>query len=302
MSGLGRSLAARSRFGVKAPQHVASHLAAGVISALLVLWWSSAPSPNGGGGLSEQVRKLTLASERIERASAAAAMALPRADEVRSGAPLRPAAVEASDRRRGDTDTRGDGTPPCPVCADVAPPPACAPVECAPAAAAAPDDSELAALLAVRAPMCPVCAAPPPTVVPSAAQPGAGAWAMRGTARGIATYVKLALTDEISGFVNVPTYAAFAVITRAQRAAGVVGSVGEIGVHHGRSFILAALLSDPAEPLWVLDLFGDLQHLNVDGSGNGDQFALGRNLEKVGLHISNVTRAWGGGGGRRQLR
>ena len=64
MSGLGRSLAARSRFGVKAPQHVASHLAAGVISALLVLWWSSAPSPNGGGGLSEQVRKLTLASER----------------------------------------------------------------------------------------------------------------------------------------------------------------------------------------------------------------------------------------------
>lgn len=112
---------------------------------------------------------------------------------------------------------------------------------------------------------------------------------LRGSGRMLALYARLALEDEINGYLNVPSYAAFAVVYAAQRAAGVWGAVGEIGVHHGRSFILAALLSSPSEPLWVLDLFEELQALNVDSSGSGSFAALSRNMARVGLDIAAAS-------------
>ena len=102
------------------------------------------------------------------------------------------------------------------------------------------------------------------------------------------------MADHIQGFMNFPTVAAFAVLARAQAAAGVVGSVGEIGVHHGRSFVLAVLLARSKEPLWALDLFENLQHLNIDRSGNGDSRALASNMRSVGLdplEVKLVTRS-----------
>lgn len=118
--------------------------------------------------------------------------------------------------------------------------------------------------------------------------PSTGARA-RGNGSSLALFVRLALAEEIGGFVNAPTYAAFAVIAAAQREAGVWGSVGEIGVHHGRSFILAALLSRNDEPLFALDLFEELQELNVDQSGSGSYEALSQNMARVGLNVSSVV-------------
>ncbi len=55
-----------------------------------------------------------------------------------------------------------------------------------------------------------------------------------------------------------------------QLEADVRGSVGEIGVHHGKLFILLALGRRPDESAFAIDVFGD-QHLNRDGSGAGDR-------------------------------
>lgn len=51
---------------------------------------------------------------------------------------------------------------------------------------------------------------------------------------------------------------------------GVRGAVGEIGVHHGKLFLLFALGRRPDEVAFAIDVFGD-QHLNLDRSGAGDR-------------------------------
>ncbi|MBS9533509.1 class I SAM-dependent methyltransferase [Mycobacterium sp. M1] len=55
----------------------------------------------------------------------------------------------------------------------------------------------------------------------------------------------------------------------AQRANGISGSVAEIGVHHGKFLIALHLLRRESEHALAIDVFAD-QHLNRDGSGQGD--------------------------------
>lgn len=76
-------------------------------------------------------------------------------------------------------------------------------------------------------------------------------------------------------------------IGRFQKSAGVTGSVGEIGVHHGRLFILLALLRKPGEPAFAVDLFDD-QEANIDGSGCGDETAFRANLDRFGVDAATV--------------
>jgi len=66
---------------------------------------------------------------------------------------------------------------------------------------------------------------------------------------------------------------------KAQVDAGVSGTVGEIGVHMGRLLILLALLRQPDEICFAVDVFGD-QHLNVDRSGRGDLDIFLRNYRR----------------------
>jgi hypothetical protein len=68
-----------------------------------------------------------------------------------------------------------------------------------------------------------------------------------------------------------------------QLEADVRGSVGEIGVHHGKLFILLALGRRAGESAFAIDVFGD-QHLNRDDSGSGDRE----------IFLTN-TRRWLGG-------
>lgn len=66
----------------------------------------------------------------------------------------------------------------------------------------------------------------------------------------------------------------------AQDARGVTGALGEIGVHHGKLFILLYLMLSRGEKAFAVDIF-DQQSLNLDDSGKGDLAAFLRNIEKV---------------------
>jgi hypothetical protein len=70
-----------------------------------------------------------------------------------------------------------------------------------------------------------------------------------------------------------------AAIADAQTERGVSGNVAEIGIHHGRLFILIYLLSRDSERAVAVDLFSR-QELNVDGSGTGDLAIFLANLRK----------------------
>lgn len=85
--------------------------------------------------------------------------------------------------------------------------------------------------------------------------------------------------DAVEGWLWYTTSHVIATLLQIQPALGVgEGGALEIGVHHGRLFILMALgLADGEEALGV-DLF-EMQDQNVDNSGKGDFGALERNLK-----------------------
>jgi hypothetical protein len=70
----------------------------------------------------------------------------------------------------------------------------------------------------------------------------------------------------------------------------VGGNVGEIGVHHGKLFILLHLLRRPGERSVAVDLF-ELQELNVDRSGRGDRAVFEQNLRTFAGGTEGVTIA-----------
>lgn len=76
-------------------------------------------------------------------------------------------------------------------------------------------------------------------------------------------------------------------IQRLSKAQTIGGGVAEIGVHHGRLFILLALLCGPDEVAVGFDLF-ERQDENVDGSGKGDREQLERNLSAAGVPEETV--------------
>ena len=79
-----------------------------------------------------------------------------------------------------------------------------------------------------------------------------------------------------------------AAVAQHQAALGVSGSVGEIGVHHGRSFLVLALGMRASERAFAVDLFGR-QELNEDRSGRGDEAAFRRNLAANGVDADRVA-------------
>jgi hypothetical protein len=77
------------------------------------------------------------------------------------------------------------------------------------------------------------------------------------------------------------------VVSDEQISAGIRGSVGEIGVHHGRLFILLYLLARPNERGFAIDIF-EKQELNVDNSGKGDRKLFEANLRGVGADLTMI--------------
>jgi predicted O-methyltransferase YrrM len=72
-----------------------------------------------------------------------------------------------------------------------------------------------------------------------------------------------------------------------QIQAGFSGGCAEIGVHHGRAFILLAL-GNPDGKNYAIDLF-DRQELNVDRSGSGNLTRFNANLQAFGVDASKVV-------------
>lgn len=64
---------------------------------------------------------------------------------------------------------------------------------------------------------------------------------------------------------------------------GLQGTVGEIGVHHGKFTLPIAMFALPNEPLWAADLFDTLQEQNVDRSGKGNRRIFSQHLNEYGI-------------------
>jgi hypothetical protein len=75
---------------------------------------------------------------------------------------------------------------------------------------------------------------------------------------------------QVEGWFDEETAEVMAALLMHQHETGVAGDVAEIGVHHGKSFLLLANGTRPGERAVALDVFGD-QEKNLDRSGKGDR-------------------------------
>jgi hypothetical protein len=83
----------------------------------------------------------------------------------------------------------------------------------------------------------------------------------------------------VDGWLHTEATRVVIALTERQRSLGIAGGIAEIGVHHGKLFILLYLLGQASEKAVAIDLFED-QHLNIDNSGSGDLAKFRRNLDR----------------------
>lgn len=91
----------------------------------------------------------------------------------------------------------------------------------------------------------------------------------------------------VEGWLLHGAIAALRGLAQAQRGLGIQGPVCEIGVHHGRLFILLHLLSVGDERSLAIDLF-EAQDENVDKSGKGSRERLMDNLRTHGCDLDRI--------------
>jgi hypothetical protein len=105
----------------------------------------------------------------------------------------------------------------------------------------------------------------------------------------IQEYLTLSKSGQIEGWIHSDVHVDLLQLLFAkQHSINIYGSVGEFGVHHGRYFIPISGYADAREPAVAIDLFQDMQHLNVDGAGKGNSDNLKANIDRVGLNMTNV--------------
>ena len=76
-------------------------------------------------------------------------------------------------------------------------------------------------------------------------------------------------------------------IQNYQNRSNICGSIGEIGVHHGKVFILLNLLTQKNEHSFAIDLFDD-QKENIDRSGLGDLKIFKSYLDSYAVNKENI--------------
>jgi hypothetical protein len=87
--------------------------------------------------------------------------------------------------------------------------------------------------------------------------------------------------SRVAGWLDPGAASAIVCIDRFQRRHGIEGDAAEIGVHHGKLFILLSNLRRPGERAFAFDVFED-QHLNPDTSGEGNRAIFEENLRNHG--------------------
>jgi len=79
----------------------------------------------------------------------------------------------------------------------------------------------------------------------------------------------------------------FCLITDYQNRNALDGSLAEIGLHHGKSFIAMCLSLRQEQKAYGIDLF-EHQSLNLDRSGKGERQVVESNLKAAGVNLSTV--------------
>lgn len=80
----------------------------------------------------------------------------------------------------------------------------------------------------------------------------------------------------------------FRIILTAQNDCGLKGSVVEIGIHHGKSFVALCLCLKDDERAYAIDVFEAQEH-NLDFSGRGNRSRFETNLKKFGIPDDKLT-------------
>ena len=91
---------------------------------------------------------------------------------------------------------------------------------------------------------------------------------------------------KVRGWLDAGAIALVTALDAIQKERGIAGHVGEIGVHHGRFFLLLLLLARTDERAVAIDIF-ELQDRNVDHSGQGDREMFERNVR---THAGGLDR------------
>jgi hypothetical protein len=92
-----------------------------------------------------------------------------------------------------------------------------------------------------------------------------------GQARATAAWRYLTAMGSVQGWLHFTTAVGLLELLWRQEERGVAPSgIAEIGIHHGKSFLVLAAGAAPEEKLLAIDLF-ERQDLNLDGSGQGNR-------------------------------
>jgi Methyltransferase domain len=92
----------------------------------------------------------------------------------------------------------------------------------------------------------------------------------------------------VQGWLDPTAVEAVILLSRTQAELGISGGVSEIGIHHGRLFILLHLLRRGDERSAAYDLF-EMQDANVDASGLGDKATFLDNLRRHGGDTERIV-------------
>lgn len=92
--------------------------------------------------------------------------------------------------------------------------------------------------------------------------------------------------EKVEGWVCEPLFAVTELLCASNISQG--GGVCEIGIHHGKFFLLLNQVTDARDRSFAIDLFDD-QSLNVDKSGAGSLEIFKRHLETYDVHQGRNT-------------
>jgi hypothetical protein len=102
----------------------------------------------------------------------------------------------------------------------------------------------------------------------------------------IQNYIKKGY-KKIEGWYSQDALELIAELNKIQLSLNILGSLCEIGVHHGRSFVFLSLLSQSDEMCLAIDLFENQNH-NIENSGCGNKEIVLANLKSNKCDINRV--------------
>ena len=106
---------------------------------------------------------------------------------------------------------------------------------------------------------------------------------------------------KIEGWYSQDALELIVVLSSIQISENITGALCEIGVHHGRSFVLLSLLSQSDETCIAIDLF-ESQGQNIENSGCGDKDFLLKNLKSNRCDLLDLVRSCSGPSAGRKAR